>query len=464
MNIRYKKLFELVLRHDYLLLQLTEDETNPDPVRVSEWPQDYDIRLLVSLVPTPATRHLMEQSNMVFRATAKGGEVWVRATDSVQSPGEDQSYVLLSEDLRLDFTLQLVHPHFYNFTNLRLEAPADYLYYFDNRVDNSIDITTTFDGDTTSRTYRFLSRPLVAYPNLLLSTDARYQLGDIVWDTADQRMLEALGPQPPSGPNPSNVTTQSPVFWEEGTLSEEWQELPVDDARYVTAADRYPWRSGSWLYTRQNTNPGEWLTFELQDIAGVVIDLGNVPGTDRPQSRFRTSLSADEDIAHRIDLGGLPAGQYHLLVNGSASGALLDEAFCLLDRQQYRSAFALVSCFADSPEPDNRFVERLPATGSNDAESLIVERQFEIRFKNRSTRWRYRRDGGGEYEAPSCGSLRPLLPLSRQHPGTINYTCGGGGTLDALLPAPDTALIKPERDTNQEIASIYSDIYLNEQY
>lgn len=119
MNIAYQKLFEVRILNKYY--------------------QDWISRDL-AIVPTPATRQILANHQLLYRNTDGGLIVLARVNDQAKL----QIPVPLTAGLRLVFELRLQTPHFTNFTNLPLEKkPIEYLnaaiksgYYFTNLYNN----------------------------------------------------------------------------------------------------------------------------------------------------------------------------------------------------------------------------------------------------------------------------------------------------------------------------------------
>jgi len=122
MQIAYRKLFEVEIRHDYFLLDAA----------ATTYTTDYDIRNIFLIEPSEETAVVMRDHKIVFRKTPKGFILLVSA-EEVTPVNTFATSIDFSSDLRFSFYWQLLDPYFENYTNRRLIEKGKQVYYFGNR-------------------------------------------------------------------------------------------------------------------------------------------------------------------------------------------------------------------------------------------------------------------------------------------------------------------------------------------
>lgn len=449
MKILYKKLVEVIIRHDYYL-ESVDTETSPN-AGWSFWTEGYDIRRDLEIVPTAECQRLLQDLKIVFKTTARGFILYARVQEFEQTapdPTLFYSFAFIEADSKFSFLLKPRNPYFSNYTNLRLTGDGPFLYYFNNRSDN---LLTDQEVDELPAPIAFLSRPMPE-PDPDFSN---FQLGDLV--LRNDRVIEAL----------TTTTAAAPTVSEESDYPDcspapdtdfDWHQLDVRDARYVTVLDRLPRRGPTFTYTRANAADiaGQLIRFELQNIDGHPVSLGNIPNTNTGQNRTYAPVDIAQPITHRIDLSRIPSGRYTLQVTpGDPVGP-----FYWLNPIQYPDAFGVIELFATGSSGAFQFLDY--AEAALPGESVLTPKTFEIRFKNRTTCWKYfdaqgvEANNGDEPPVP----IRPRRPLSKKYTG---YSLPDS---DLQLPDAGVFLIHPKRDASDAdiISHIFSEIYLNEQY
>lgn len=454
MKILYKKLLEVIIRHDYYLesvrsVAIAEDDTTF--AGQSLWPKDYDLRQDLEIVPTAECSRILRDLKIAFKPTAAGFTLYVRAVEREGVPNSFHSLVFIEPDTRLSFLIKVKNPSFVNFTNLRLTGRDSYLYYFSNQSGNLLDENNS-DDLPAGVSFRFLSKPMLEHGSFSPG-ESQYQLGDLVVNPATTRMLEALRNIDTSGPNIHASETSYPDCSPPPGAAVDWQPLPVYDARYATVLDRLKRQSPSLTYTRDNDNPGESIVFTLLDIQGNAVELGNIPGTNRRQNQTAAPTDGSQPVFHRIDLSRIPEGWYTLLVSPVDTSPV--RPFYWLPPVQYPDAFGVIELFPGDNPAGFDFLDHTSLPG----EAILNPKTYEIRFRNRTTCWRYIQRDGSE---PMSGAdpIRPRRSLSRFYSG---YQLPG---IAIDLPDAGVDLIHPDPyDREQDlIENIFSEIYLNEQY
>ena len=411
MELSYKKLFDVNVRHDYYLEGL-------DNQRNSIWPDNYNILDDLEFIPTLECTKLLEDFQMVLKPCSTGFKVYVRALESVIRTNEYKSFIELPDYLKLTFLIRVKNSFFSNYTNLRLPGEGKYLYYFSNRSGHAY------------HTIPFLTLPMLRYNDL--PSDDLLQWGDLI--RSGNMIREAKQIINPRG----------------GFHPNQWVTHNIADARYVTTLDRIRWQSPDFTFEALNDHLGEIIKFELRDIEGNRVSLGNIPNTDVSQDTFTTPNDSAHPVHHKLNFDHVPSGKYTLTIHKTTAEP--DSTFYLLDPLLYRDIFGVVELYTHVPQASLRFLRH--RSSGDLSESLISEKSYQIRFKNRLTTWKYIFPDESEIVVDIPRGLS-RFPTEYKHNGS-----------SVILPDPDINLIDPIRDsTNPElIANIYSEIFLNEQF
>lgn len=406
MDLLYKKLFEVVVRHDYYLKELSGT--------TSVWSEDYNIHDDLDFIPTMECKKRLKDYQMVLKPCPCGFNLYARALKT-ENLDEFSSFIYIPSDLKLTFLIRRKNPFFSNFTNLRLTEEGKQLYYFNNLTGHKVG-----------------SIPFLTLEMLLYNPLIPYQYGDLI--LRDGTIREATqSTYPPGSYN-----------------TDRWVTHEMEDARYVTHMDQIPWQRPDFTYKSTDDLPGEIIKFELVDVIGNPVPLRNIPNTDLPQDTFIIPIDTTHPLHHTINFDHVPEGKYTLRIIKTASTTESD--FFLLNLLLYSNIFGIIEIFAHVPKPGLRFLKHR-SIGIN-RESIINEKAYQIRFKNRLTTWKYLFPDESEVIVNSPRGLRKT-PTEYQHVG-----------IEGILPDPDINLIDPIRneDNNKLIENIYSEIFLNEQY
>ncbi|GEM_PF-1461896 len=402
MKLIYRKLFDLHIWHNFYLGN--ESLLSPDEIAAS-----YDVRNDFSISPTAETRQLMANYRMRFKSSPKGGSVYIEIDANAS---ENETFIPIDQPISLRFFLIQKGKGLLNYTLLPLSGLSGQMYYFSNLANNN-------EGAL------FLSQPLAIYSN-----GNTYPLGSLVKHSG--QIYEAIIHEASGGVNPD------PSDW-----------IEYADTQYVTASDLYSTQSPIYSFSDTGFGPSQSVEFVLKDIH------------DQPVYAKEVETPADltpaDTFNHQLSFKEIPAGKYTLEVDGNLYG----DAFCLIDPLRDGQAFGLIE-IAHHSSIDHTNYGFVEISG---AASIASTKDYIIRFKNRSTRWKYIYADEHGYDAPtliandfelldlnSFVSANPL-PLLKK---ATNPTIG----LETLLPIPELNLIKPELDTAQNTLNIYSEIYL----
>lgn len=443
-SINYKELFNVEILHDYYLQFNSEDDS-------WTFPHNYSILDDLDFIPTLECRKSLTDLHLIFKKNSKGFHILAQSIPSVITPGDSQTFININPDIKFQFFMVIKNPFFLNYSNLRLTGDDKYLYYFSNNLRPN--------GHPSGA---FLSRPMLGYPSTI-SGETNYEVGDIVDNGSNL-------------PNSTLFEAKINIATPGGALAAgDNRFIPiVHNTQYVTAQDRLNWQDTTYRYRQPNGNPGETFLFELINENGIAIPLGNVPNTDKKQGEFQATLDPTEDVQHVIDLSNFPLGRYTMSVTPSVSAAS-SKSFFLLNPMLQPKVFGIMEFYASPASADFQFV-RHQNSGLN-IESVIERKSYKLRFKNRTTIWKYfgRNKEELTFEENPPGtvvrSFRPRIGLTKQY-GQEKFNANTVYELNIPIDSqdldfvPDAQItrIYPQRDTGNPllIDAIYSEIYLNQ--
>jgi hypothetical protein len=407
MKATYRKLFEVEIKHDYFLI----------PGADEKMPLDFNLSNVIAIAPTPSTERIMRDHKMFVKNTPTGFVVFVQA-ERLDSLAADATMIDFDPSMTLSFQWLLRMPRFLNFTNQRLQESNRGIYYFSNR-------TGVQQGTT-----RSLNKPIVSFGTTYLG-EARYHLGDIVNQGGET--YEMIEKESPATNFPANLS--------------HWQKISTSIVNYVNPSDRLRWRSGSYHHERVNSNPGEFIQYTLLDGAGNSIDLGFVVGTTRPQREYISSTTVGDRVNHVIDLSRVQQGRYTMLIH-ELGGTTSDE-FYLANTADVPDLLGISDLFVGGNTAPFQFVAQDAVTKRWILD--VAPKRFSIRFRNRTTKWKYLNQDKTLFHAPAAPR-----PLTRSYSGY--QIAVPGGTLK--LPDPNVDTIIPELETNL-VKNIFSEIFLS---
>jgi hypothetical protein len=401
MQIIYRNIFEVQWHHDYFLV--------PGPV--IKYPGIYDVRRLVSIWPDDRTQRLMQQYRMVFRNTARGFAVMAEVTEV--SPGSYALHIDPEPNDRFSFCWSLNDPLFVNYTNCRVNEPSASLYYLSNRTGTSIGAVA------------YLNKAVpafgTAYPG-----QTSYWLGDTM--VMGGKVYEAIEEDVPLVNYAANAA--------------KWKQINSAVVNYINPGDRLLQQGTRFTYTRPNTLPGEWITWQL-------FDCNNNPVQFTGTTAYRTSMKASEQVAITLDLGWLEQGAYRMVIQQQPAPAQL--SFYYYNQLGRPPIAGVCECFINGASPAFTFCKKDPAT-----QKWIIDtpnKTFMIRFRNRLTHWQYLRQDQSIFDQPP-----DPRPLTWFYSG---YTVPGPMGSTIPMPDPTPARIVPEiNPVTHLVKNIYSKIYL----
>lgn len=402
------------------------DNLTPSQVNLTD---QYDISALLSLVPTSDCEQILRKLRWFFRPMAFGGALIAYANQI--EPGVFEPQIPITRPERLTFWLVVQDAYFANFTNLSLKAKRNQIYYFSN-------IHGNWQEDTL-----FLTSSLLPY-----QAEEEYQLGDLVVSPQGQT-LEALQyiSSAPASPNPDH-----------------WQVCPHNP--YVSASDLLSRQGLSYSYTLPNLGPGDTVKFTLVDANG--------------QTTFEAEVVAPKEhipgdaLVGSLNFTGQRPGCYRLCQDGQPL-----ETFVLADPLVANAAFGLVELVLN-PNPGTPGVELTQIKAHHPLQA--ANQIYRIRFKNRSTWWRYRHQTDHGFCLPDAPPRPPdkpaCVPIDERFvviDSKTYVTKRPWGLLEQpqkllnngkrVLPAPHKGLIKPivepaKSPLPEHVATIFSDVHI----
>ena len=410
MQIAYRILFEVEIRHDYFLLNAV----------ATTYTTDYDIRNIFLIVPSEETAAVMRDHKMIFRNTAKGFVVLVSA-ELVTAPNVFATIIDFSSDMCFSFYWQLLDPYFENYTNRRVIEKSKQIYYFGNREGNVVNAIPYLNAAIVPFGTTYLSEPL-------------YRHGDIISQ---------------GGQTFEMIDKDAPIINFPGNLAK-WQLINSSIINYVNPASRITWQPPRFEYKKPNTIPGEMIMANLFDTNNQPVDLGTIPLTNQPQNIYRSSFSTLDPVSFVIDLSAFSAGKYRMDI--VESSGTTPQRFYLLDPLIKPNLYGVSEFFVTALSAPFRFITEDPLS-----HRWILDptpKKFQIRFLNRLTRWQYLKQDLTIFDQP----LTPR-PLTKIYSG---YNIPGPGGTTIHLPDPSAATIVPDLDASTRLVkNIFSKIFLN---
>jgi hypothetical protein len=404
----YRLLLEVEIRHDYFQL----------PTPGTNYPADYDISAFIEIIPSIQTAKLMRDHRMRFKATQTGFSIYAEA-EFINTATGYATLIDADPNLYFSFYWILRDHRLVNYSNHRLNEKEKKIYYFNNRTASQ------------QATIIYLNQAIppfgTTYPN-----ESAYHLGDII--SQGGQTLEMIDMESPATNFPLHVAS--------------WQSINTAVTNYVNPFDRLTWHSTQFHHKRPNTNPGEFITYQLFDVDGLPVALQIILGTNLSESEYRASLLATDPVDHTLSLDHLQPGKYSLTIN--ELGGPTTSSFYLLNETVQPNLFAVSEFFVSGAAAPFRFI-----TENTTIHRWILDdpaKTFLIRFRPRLTRWKYlKQDQTLFHQAPDP---RPLTKTFSNY-----FIIVGTNTIN--LPDPTVDPIIPEIDiTTKLLKNIYSQIFL----
>jgi hypothetical protein len=369
---QYRPLFSIQVLIDYYL---TEEATlyqdtpdNPMAFVLQEQANRYNLERDLLVVPTDETKKLLKDKRFLFKRNNRG--FFISSQVSQLGDGSFVPFTTLDEPLSLRFAAYLQNPYFYNFTNIRLESELDakdqFVYYFSNHATNVVNGAT-----------RYLSNPVPGF-----DASYAYEASELFIDASDPlnpTMFEAIES---NGPGAFNNANWGQIFNGVNPLFQ-----------FVTNTDRIVLRPSIFKHNVESAGE-EFVQYLISDINGTLVKT-----IDHRTLETGTPLTECE-----LDLSDLKSGYYQMAAQDALANPLpeLSLTFFMDDKIHQKRPFAIIECFH---EPDGSLGEYRWLDQANENRLLFPE--YTIRWKNRSTWWRYYHETAPELTSSVLENLDP---------------------------------------------------------
>ncbi len=451
-NIKYKVLFSIdVLHHYFLDLGHQHFESLNAEKKVRQLGQ-YDVRRFLELIPTKECKALMKQFQLVSKATSTGIIVGSPVNEAGTHPA-----IEIPSTLKFGFIIKMVDPLFFNYTNLPLQHSPNQKFYFSNLDQENTEIlnlsapTDIFQNGATynsgtllssanGRTLFSINRNTSNAVNAELTKDfvaaefannESYSKADIVVRTIGgiDQLFESKIDNPNDTPNdvPGN----------------DWKKLRDLPLNYVNKNDSISMQSPFFNFTLANDSINATVELFSKDSSG-------------NQLVQQDKISAGTTNIH-LDWSSHSSGQYTVKITNDDLAAdhpdktIHESSFFLADSFNTQNAFGFIEIHTERSDTNKYALLNENGSFQN------TENQYVIRFKNRSTIWRYKfnasqslqgnSDFGVENSDDKILITNELQPLTAN--GLVALQIG-----DFKLPNASPKLIKPENE------NIYSEIFI----
>ena len=417
---QYRPLFSVQILIDYYLTeetalyQNTPDNTMEDVLERQR--NRYNVERDLFVTPTNETKKQLKDRRLLFKRNNRG--FFVSSQVSQIAGGDFVPFTPMDDPFSLCFAAYLQNPDFYNFTNIRLEEELankdQFIYYFSNKANNVINNQALY-----------LSNPVADF-----NATYAYEASEVFIDNSDPLnpiMQEAIENNGPGAFNNANwrqiFDTVNPLF------------------QFVTNADRIVTRPSIFKINVESVAE-EALVFIITDNSSNISKIIN----------HRTSQPGSPLTECELDLRDLISGYYQLGVQNSIGNTLaeLSLTFYMDDKIYKERPFAIIECFH---EPDGSLTDYRWLDHTDQNQLLFPE--YTIRWKNRSTWWRYYHETAPDLVSTILENLDPIpnspnnrilistSPLALTQIGREITATLSNGDLQ-LFPNPNTQMIYPE--------------------
>ncbi|MEO1382837.1 MAG: hypothetical protein AAFV78_06370 [Bacteroidota bacterium] len=418
-SLSYRSFFTIDLLQEYYLSEesdLYEGDANVQAAMLRQQRLHYKAGRDLSLQPTQDTASQLRNYGLLIKTLPQGvligGRVRLRPDESAVP------FIPIDTSLVLRFSLSPRSPYFTNFTNLRMEKEPSrrdqYVYYFSNRAAN---VSPVVGGPD----IHYLSTAIPGF-----EADRGYEAGEVILEGGLLR--EAL-----------SDLAAAPAF-----VGSEWKNIYTDLTpvpQFVTTADRMLLRPRIFDLPVASANQ-EALEILLRDRENAIVD----------RFTFETSEVGTPLTTCNVDLKNVDPARYTLQVQTIGGIPFPDLTLdCYVDDELYlKRPLAIIECFH---EPDGSLgAYRWFDQGDDDR---LLSPRYTIRWKNRSTYWRYYLPGDPTtfsstdveaFEISPGNTLDSVLvstePLSLTEVGRRLEATIDGET--RLLPNPGPRILYPE--------------------
>lgn len=424
-TILYKRLIEVHLLHDYYLSKadLTsfyalDNNAQTDFLNSSIARDEYDVRNYLEIIPLQSTRAIFKNYHLRMVPTPSGFIVGVKVKIRRNAAGEEEYVPTIepTDPLELGFRLRRKKPDFNTYTNLRIRQSSPVHYFFSNINPDGVKV------------FPSLSLPVADF-----QAGKTYETGELaVVGGALQQALE-------------ETSTDDAAVWK-----------PIAGSGFVNEQDRVLLPK-LFSHTFSEATSAAEITLKKTDGTKLKsVEPKNIEAFQTVYLDFRQTESSPAGEREEID-----DGLYQLEISGDLSTEtkpvyLSDELYQRTDVGALVIGTGITDTDFKILNSDGTLVTKKRADGS-----IVPHPVYELRFKRRSTYWRYRSDTGGDLKA-TADTLPFLVEDDRDLITKDLRPLTYYPTFFKNPPQPDLHLPNPYSDSiNKKEKKYYSDMYVS---
>jgi hypothetical protein len=400
-TITYGILFEIKIMHHYFLNKGKEFFDRMSDTDKTKMMLKYDARDIFEIKPTEECSKILNACNCIFKPTSTGILVGFRAESNGLLPPKFKPFKSLADNAIFTFLIKLHDLDFMNYTALPFNGNSGQVFTFQNTISGS------------SKKFPSISSIPPVYKSA-----KEYLPGDMLSNNPNNqtKLFTAL--------KKTTNNTSTITDWRTEQLAD---NLPL---QYVNVNDRHPLVRGIFSYQVKVANVEPTATIKTASEITVTPKVTMLAGD------FRTL---------QIDMREFPEGFYTMHVQSAAPVYTDDVAFYLL--QQRESPFGIIQLNVKSDDA---------AYNMLDQQGFMRSPTYELRFRNRSTCWRY--IGEKFNDASVTDSPFPLTRFGFIENVSVKDK---NGNLVHDLPNPSLSIIKTEALVKTTEKNFYSEIHIN---
>ncbi|MBN1340829.1 MAG: hypothetical protein JXA03_15985 [Bacteroidales bacterium] len=399
--IRYNILFEVKILHHYFLNRGLDVYEKMTAEEQANFMLKYNTGDFFEIIPTLECRKTLNVHHCLFKTSAQGMIVGLRAQPDEEDPEKFRPYIPLDNDLEFTFLVYLRDYEFLNYTALPLADNEGRVYVF-----------TNIKGNTTKQF------PSLSITPPLFNNGKQYLPGDILSNNLAN----------PTELYIAHVKTTSNT----GTATDWLTEKKSDGfpMAYANSGDRFTLVRSSFTYT-----------VKTADVEPSVTVKNNMGTTVTP----RIVILPGEFRKLQVDMRDFTEGFYTMHLESAAPEYTDDISFFLI--QEKTSPFGIIHLKVKSDVSQYDMV---------DAQGYLMNPAYDLRFRNRATHWRYL---GNDFNENSV--TKSPFPLTR-HGFLENITVKDKNNVNVDdLPNPSARMVKTEAMVSNTEKRFFSEIHIN---
>lgn len=395
--LTYKTLFKVNILHHYFLNNASEVFDNMNDKGKSKMLKEYDVSDFISIEPTPSCAAIIRKNHFIFRTTPFGLIVGIRVRKEATKYFPE---IVPDNDLRFTFNLHFNDGYFSNYTALPLSHAKGTLFYFSNLKTNA---PKKFPNVT-----QFAPQFVAGQ---------KYSAGDMVSDNSNNPTKIFIAKK-------LNANSPPHANWINDDL------VAGKPLQYANQQDLLPYYTDCIRYNTGQA--GLNLTVKIKNRWG-----------DTITPEFIQLIENDKIVA-LVDIHFLPEDFYAIKLEDNAKPYSSEFSFYRLPPASDADALLDLSFKSDES-----------TYNMTDVDGSLRSPVYELRFKNRSTLWRY------------LGLKFTNLPESGPHPltkaGIVEITIKDKDNNDVSdVPNPNIRMVKTEHPTNDnQHYDVVSEIFIN---